>query len=194
MKLITIQNRKALNLLKNDKPFISDFNQILKKDTYSSKLDSEKYEITKIKSYQILMRHYGYINSPIFCCVVNRIANFHTVNLNKNNVIIELEVPDEYVRLMLSDKWIYLFFEVYQELWTDSLYKIYEDYLDGKGADDTNSAINAIIPYIKPEWVLGIWNIPKDFIKPHTDIRIKDFSWYDTLLWTNNFAKEVLWG
>ena len=158
MTLLTIQDNKVLNNLLNNKTHIGDFYYIIDPD------DNDSYIV---EAYQKMMRHYGYDNVPIFCCVFDKLADFSGVIIKPSSVLLKLSVPDEFVKLQVAEHWrnimnyFYFKYDMYIPAW--SPYDIL-DVLDGKGIDN-NIAIQATIPYIKPEWLMTAYDINEDFIK-----------------------------
>lgn len=188
MHLITLQSRKAIPVLLNKKPFISDFEHIL-----SSKVEltehRELYEKTKLKAYQLLMKQYDYKNPPIFCCIVDTIADFDLISSKKDKIIIEMEVPDEYVKVHGFENWAYIYYLIYKNYLTESIYDMLKNGLDGKNID-YNQAVQAVIPYINPEWVLGIWKPCESFVTHFSGGAVLDECQFrHNILWKNRNYK-----
>lgn len=156
MKLATIQSKEVLNILSNWEIYKSDFNKIFD--------DIDTNYSSKMQAYQILMKHYGYKTAPIFCCVVDRRSNFYDFR-KSNDILLELNVPDELVNLHLIYYWMDILFYTAKGQWNEDKYKRYKNYLDGINADDMKADVQAVIPFIQPEWVIGAYKIDKDFVK-----------------------------
>ena len=155
MRLITIQNKKVLNTLLDNKLYTADFDHIFN--------DIEKDETNKFKAYQTLMNHYKYKVPPIFCCVLNRFSAFKETRNSKNSVILGLEVPDKLVKLHDINVWTNLQYCISKGFWKDSIYERYKPYLDGQFINGTTT-VQAVIPYITPEFLLCAYKLPKNFL------------------------------
>ena len=167
MRLVTIQNKKILELLLKGITYKNDFEYVLGEidDCYNFITQREYSEITRAKAYQILMRHYRYTTPPIFCCIVQRIVNFTGTTKSNRNILLELEVPDEFINLHKFDTWQYIFHLVYRNDWNDALYETLKEYLDGKDTGkEYLGSIQAVIPFIKPDWLKGAYKITNRFI------------------------------
>lgn len=156
MKLITIQHASVLNLLKNNNTYYADFLRIL--DNKSN----------LVEPYRLIMSHYNYSSVPIFCNVLNRRAEFYGAN-TENAVIIELDVPDDLVKIQSYYDWVDViyFMEFPNELDGMNIDKFAKDVLEGMNVDDDRRAIQATIPYIKPEWLVGSYKLTSKFTDLH---------------------------
>lgn len=167
MKLVTIQHKKVLYSLIKGNTYINDFKYVLTNSDDDSETitDEERLDISKVKSYQVLMRHYKYTTPPIFCCVVDRVANFTRTTPSKDNVLLELDVPDDFIHLHPFDTWDYIYRRINRNRWNEDLYEEEKVYLDGKDTDGTVlCSIQAVIPCIKPEWLKFAYKIDDKFI------------------------------
>ena len=172
MKLVTIQSRKVLKLLKMGITYKSDFEIILGNhlDSYHNYItEVENIEIAKIKSYQVLMRYYGFNDPPIFCCVVDKIVNFMGTKRTAGDALLELEVPDEFVHLHKYDSWRDIYDDVYYNEWDEIKYEFLKDHFDNIIEEDYLGSIQAVIPYIKSEWLIGVYYCPKKFITTYEE-------------------------
>ena len=118
------------------------------------------------KPYKLMMEQYHYLHSPIFGCVVGRLSNFGGANI-KNGVILELDVPDEYVNLQSYVEWNKLI--KYMEdinTWTEnySIFDFATIILSGIDTLHDNTVIQATIPYIEPKWLVNKYTITRKFL------------------------------
>ena len=179
MTLITVQDSKVLKTLLDNKTHIADF-------LYIVDIDDDSPSV--VTSYQLLMNHYDYKNAPVFCCALNRIADFSAVTIKPSSVLLELDVPDEFIKLQVAGDWCNIMTYVHYKCpfgvlgWTLGALM---DILDGKNTDCEDLAIQATIPYIKPEWLNCAYEIPKHFIKFFNNERITE----NTLL--NRFTSLI---
>ena len=157
MRLITIQNKKVLETLLDNKLFTADFDYIFNKVNID--------ETNKFMAYQILMRRYGYKFPPIFCCVLDRWSSLKGTKISKNSVILELEIFDSIVNLHNFDVWVNLQHCIENGYWNDTVHERYNPYLDGLGAGNRSNTIQAVIPYIKPSSLINAYEITDEFIK-----------------------------
>ena len=156
MHLVTIQNKKVLNILKSGKIYKADFAYICD--------DIEKDYSYKISTYQVLMKHYMYITPPIFCAVLNRFAIFDGTKYNKDSIILKIDVPDDLIKMHLNITWKIILRSFEEDTWTSAIYNGIEAYLDGRNADLKDMCVQAVIPYIKPEWLIEAYKVPKNFM------------------------------
>ena len=177
MKLVTIQNKKVLYKLINGHTYLNDFEYIIKEDKNANYITPQEFaEMSRIKAYQVLMRHYGFTTPPIFCCVPNRVVNF-TGTTPKNNILLELEVPNDMIHVHLFDTWKHIYHSVYTKWWCDTLYEESKDYLDGKDTIYNLHSIQAVIPYILPEWLLSAYKVYDGFIDKYEDKALFEYNY-----------------
>lgn len=156
MRLVTIQNKKVLDILKNGKIYTADFDHIFK---------LEKNEPVKFMSYQVLMECYGYKHPPIFCCILDRKSTFNETKVSKNRVIIELEVLDTLVNVHNINVWNNMQYCIDRGIWTEETYERYKPYLLNGNLRDIGAIVQSTIPYINPKWIVGAYELPRNFIK-----------------------------
>ena len=159
MQLLTIQDKKVLNILLKNKIYTSDF--------YHSFDDPSLDDFCLMNAYQLVMQHYGYTAPPIFCCVVGRLANFKGIKSIDHPVLLELYVPDEVVKLHSFTNWIDIIYQLSEEYVgpVDSSFDNYvEDVLDGADVSNVNTQIQATIPHIKIDWLSDAYDVTTDFI------------------------------
>lgn len=158
MKLLTIQSRKVLNTLLKDNIYCADF-------YYMPHLKPGEVE-----AYQLLMRYCHYKTVPIFCSVYNELANFLNTHIVRGCVFIELDVPNEFITLQYSFLWIELlsFLKMgdsddmhLAKSWKEQ--KIEASMVKDLN-DDIKYSIQAILPFIKPEWLIRAYKYNKDFV------------------------------
>lgn len=166
MKLVTVQSSAALKTLLSGKVFRSDFNHIIRsKSSTNEQLTSYEHDDAhRIQSYQILMKHYLYESPPIFCCILDKLANFDDTKRSRSMVLLELDVPDHMINYHLFCRWSYIVFYVSNNDWTDFKYDIFKKALDGDGTNIEGLAVQAVIPYIKPEWLERAYSIKRDLL------------------------------
>lgn len=154
MTLITIQNKKVLDRLKSGKIYTSDFDHIC------DNVDED--DSYKFKSYRALMNHYDYYYPPIFCAVLDKVTSFNGTRDSRSNVILKLSVPDVAVKLHRYTTWHIMTLKTALKNYDSIILEECES-LDTEKIDK-GEPIQAVIPYIKPEWLLEAYKVPKDFI------------------------------
>lgn len=157
MKLITIQHVNVLKTLKKGNTYYANFERIRGR---ASNL---------IEPYKAMMVHYNYSYVPIFCGVVNRYAEFYGAT-TENAIIIELNVPDNLVKTQSYYDWsdVIYFTEFPNEAGSGfNLKKFTRDVLDGLNTEKDTTAIQAVIPYVKPEWVVDTHKLTNKFLGLH---------------------------
>ena len=154
MRIITIQSVEVFRLLKRNEIYLASLSK-------NSNLP-----------YKLMMEQYHYIHSPIFGCVAGRLSNFGGANI-KNSVILELEVPDEYVNLQSYVEWNNLI-KYMEDLntWTEnySIFDFATMVLSGIDTIYDNTVIQATIPRIEPKWLVNKHTITKKFLNLHYEV------------------------
>ena len=169
MKLVTIQHKKVLDILMNNKIYTSELDYIFNK--------VEIDESSVMNAYQFLMQQYGFKKAPIFC---NKIGIKSTFNGTKSSskIILELNVPDNLIKIHSYNLWMHL-------LYAYCAYKVSNEFIDRMHdlfADDFVAKIpiattfQAVIPYIHPDWLVSAYKMPNDFISKFSssDILLAD--------------------
>lgn len=153
MKLITIQDINVFKQLKQNNVYYSDLSRLNNKSNL-------------IKPYKIMMNHYGYLHVPIFCCVIGRYSEFFGAKI-EDGIILELDVPKDIVKLQVYYNWSdIIYFTEYPNEWSGSdINKFIIDTLNGYETDSDKHAIQAVIPYIHPEWLKGSYIISPKFLE-----------------------------
>lgn len=142
MKLVTIQNKIVLKILQDWKPY---FARPTKRDNL-------------IEPYKLMMKHYGWQDTPIFGCVEGRRAEFYGATFGEDSVALILEVPDDEVKLQCYYWWTDLIFftnhpdELGEQTLTLSAHNTMA--LKGIYTNEPNVVIQATIPYILPKWLV----------------------------------------
>lgn len=157
IKLVTIQHRSVLNTLKQGKTYYADFEHIDMKDKL-------------ITPYKLMMEHYHYTNCPIFCGVVGKYCEYLGANTTNDPVILELLVPQEEVNLTSYYDWSdVIFFLRYPSEYKgkDSVLDFATDIIAGYNTYRKDIAIQATIPYIKPQWLVNNYKLNKKFLDLH---------------------------
>ena len=163
MKLVTIQHKKVLlDILLAGKIYKNDFKYMLSHSFIDEK--REKEERDKILAYQVLMQYYDYKFPPIFCCLVDKHVNFKNTKKSRSNILLELDVPDEYVKLHLIFRWEIIQNKISLEKWDEAEYIHQKPFFHDENLD-CGLTVQAVIPYIRPEWLIGAYTIPKNFDK-----------------------------
>lgn len=158
MKLITVQNKSVLDLLRSDKIYIADIR---------TKADSNLME-----PYLKMMDHYKYLSCPIFACVIGRRAEFDGAKFQNDPIILELDVPDEIVKLQSYYDWTdVIYFTEWPDEWDEggpliTFEQFTKDVFNGFNTNN-DVPIQATLPFIKPEWFVNAYEIPPRFIKLH---------------------------
>ena len=178
MKLVTIQDKKVLDILLKGKTYISDF-------LYSFD-DIEEDDSTYIKAYQVLMQHYKYVYAPIFCCVLDRYSDFSGTKISKKQVLLELDVPDGFVKMFIQKVWVNIIDLIKHNLWDGAKFGAAISYLDGLNANINDFTVQAVIPFIKPEWLVAHYYIK--FI-PDTSKRYES---KDVLFLSEEYYKKLV--
>ena len=154
MKLLTIQSRKVLNTLRKGDTYKADF-------YYMNHLKPHLVE-----ARQLLMRYLNYESVPIFCAIYDRYITFKNTYVTRSSVILELDVPDEFVTIQSLYDWIdlhvvlcYANVDMPEQV---KLYRIAETLDPGYGS---TYVAQAVLPYIKPEWLVNAYKCNKEFIE-----------------------------
>lgn len=155
MKLVTVQNVEVVK-------------QLRRGNTYYAELSRIEGESNLSNAYQVMMGHYGYSHAPVFGCVVGRRAEFYGANLD-NSVLLELEIPDDVVRLQSYYDWsdVIYFLEFPYEWNGDDFDKFVANTLNGFGTADMKCTVQAVIPYILPEWLKEVYDLNVKFVDMH---------------------------
>lgn len=147
MRLITVQHRTVLEQLLNNKRYIADINRVPE---------------NRVKPYQYMQKFYNWEHCPVFCCLIGtRYSSGFGFNLD-NAVILELEVPENIVKLQYFYDWsdvIYFmeFPKEFPEVFDTKLNPTIENFADrvlrceNQGSYDI---FQATIPYINPDWLV----------------------------------------
>ena len=164
MKVKTIQNiRVAKSLMKNGKYVVPDGVMI------SSNL---------IEPYKFMMKHYGYKNRPIFMCPVGYCANFGGAKVDKESVLISLDIPDRYCKI--QDYYGWSDFIYFREMpWEYSAFNGCKDvnsfgeyvldlYKDGF-IGNKGTVYQVTTQFLLKKWVTGIGRVTDDFVNNYYD-------------------------
>jgi len=149
MRLKTLQDKSVLNILKQGNIYYADYSKIRYKDY--------------IEQWKQLSRLCGFNHCPIFCTPIDNDEAIGASGLSSaDGVYIELNVPDEYCRVMdYYDFSSYLYYSSGQE---------YDDYFNWGKEEALNNIESYIklgdysgtpqvcIEMIKPEWVINNLN------------------------------------
>ena len=159
MKLLTIQNVEVYRQLNRKQVYRASIDNI--------KLDENGYS-NLTKPYQMMMEQYGYSNIPIFCSVLGRKCEFYGAR-TKNALLLELDVPDTEIKLQSYYDWVdVIYFTELPEDWEgNDLEQFIKDTLNGLNTDNQNTAIQATIPEIRPEWLKGYYKLTDKFFSLH---------------------------
>ena len=164
MKLVTIQHKKVLELLLKGITYENDFKYITSSSFDDITDKQEKEEQDKIHSYQVLMRHYNYASPPIFCCIPEKRVSFEGTKISRYSILLELEVPDDFINFHLHFRWKNICNYISTGRYTAEKDEEAKQALEYRDVD-CGLAMQAVIPFIYPEWLIGVYKIPKDFDK-----------------------------
>lgn len=156
MKLITIQHPLILDPIKTN-------------DVHHA--DIKRTGSNLIRPYRFMMKEYGYKHCPIFACIVGKKSNFYGANTDAG-IAIELNVPDEHVRIQRYYDWtdlIYMmeFPDTFQEEFPtlakrypypvdQAIEKYGHDILFPHRLDFASVEYQATLEQIKAEWITAI--------------------------------------
>lgn len=152
MLIKSIQNKKVLETLQNNKTHIA-----------------ENTKVTNlIKPYETMRKYYGWKNTPVFGCLVGRYCEFYGAATD-DTVILTLNVPDEFVKLQVYYDWtdVIYYTEFTNEWECGSFDEFVANVLNGVGTDDERAIIQVTMPFIKPEWLVSYEPITNEFIDNH---------------------------
>lgn len=154
MKLITVQHKNVLDQL----------------------LTGKKYTATKKvlnylqSTYDTLKKEYNYENNPVFACPIGRYSEFMGADI-EGTYLIELDVPDEFVKLQNYYEWSDLiYFSESPEDWDADLLDLHtfiQETINGYKTNSKEDIIQATLPYIDPTWVVSSHKITNKFIDKH---------------------------
>ena len=157
IKIITIQHKSVLDILKNNKTYYASFEHIDNTENL-------------IEPYKLMMEQYHYTHCPIFGAVLDRYCEFLGANVTNNPVILELCVPEDRVKLTSYYDWSdVIFFLKYPKEFKgkDDILTYATDVIAGYNTYREDIAIQATIPYIKPEWLVNSYTLNKKFLDLH---------------------------
>ncbi len=154
MKLITIQHKNVLDQLLSGNKYVA----------------TRKVENFLQSAYNTLKKEYNYENNPVFACPIDRYCEFMGAS-TEDTYLIELDVPDEFIKLQNYYEWSDLiYFSESPEDWDSDiadLENFIKDTLNGNRTEDKDEIIQATIPYIEPSWVISYHELTKKFINKH---------------------------
>lgn len=158
MRLLTIQSKKVLNILRSNKTYMADFYHM------------NHLQLHNVEAYQLLMDYLQYKYVPIFCVVFNRLASFKNAHVIKGSVILDLNVPNEFIKLQSVYAWNDLQSTLFYVCLNDqNRYRKISESLNPDWTDNKLFTIQAILPYIEPDWVTCAYKYDKDFVKTFND-------------------------
>ena len=161
MKLKTLQDKSVLDILKQGNIYYANYSKIRYKDY--------------IEQWKQLSKLCGFSHCPIFCVPIDNDDAINASNLSTSDgVYIELDVPNEYCRIMdYYDFSSYLYYSSGQE---------YDDYFNWGKEEALNNIESYIklgeyndtpqvcIEMIKPEWVIS--NINESLLVEKTRLQL----------------------
>ena len=154
MKLITIQHKNVLD-------------QLLASNKY---IATRRVENFLQSAYNTLKKEYNYKNNPVFACPIGRYSEFMGADI-EGTYLIELDVPNEFVKLQNYYEWSDLiYFSESPEDWDSdllSLKNFIKETLAGNETESEDDVIQVTLPYIDPAWVVSSHKITGKFIDKH---------------------------
>lgn len=151
IKLFTIQNKKILKLLDNNKPYYANFNNVISKR-------SNLYT-----PYKDMAKYYNWTNAPIFCASMEPgyVSYIHGYAAPKNEAIgLLLSVPEKYIKRQYYYDWTdYIYFTEFRNEFYEGAKEGYTfEQFKQDVFDCTNLGSYQIfqytIPYINPKWII----------------------------------------
>lgn len=163
--LLTIQQKPVLDILQSHKTYFN-----------SGKYTKENHLI----AFKELMTKYHYNAYPIFACVMGLYGNCFGIPDNCTDLyLLELQVPNNYIKYQNYYDWTdFIYFTEFPDEWNDVSptitmeqfkhqvlfeYKTKPDIPDSKNP----CPIQAVIPYISPNWLKKYTPLPKSYNKTH---------------------------
>lgn len=145
MKLITIQSKTVLDILMRNEVYRANY-----------QLTAENHK----NPYRKMSEHYGWDSCPIFCAPMGKNV---LIESSSNDVAIELDVPDEIVKLQYYFDWsdfIYFteFPDEYADTFNTSIYPTIDDFAKDMFACKNLGSYDifqATIPRIEPTWMVA---------------------------------------
>ena len=107
------------------------------------------------------------VKAPIFACVVGKPCEFMGCS-TKGSYILSLEVPDNIVQLQAYYNWTDMaYFLNKPNEWNEDteLSEFIEKTFNGLGLNDETMAVQATLPYIRPEWLKAFEPFKESFNK-----------------------------
>lgn len=139
--------------------------------------DGVKISSNLRKPYEFMMKHYKYKSKPIFMCPVGLKANFGGAKTT-NAVIIELDIPDKFVKL--QDYYGWSDFIYFTELpWEYEQFNgcktveqfgkyVLDMYKNGFG-NNSNIVYQVTTQFLRKSWIKKVIPMNKDFIDSYID-------------------------
>lgn len=142
MKLVTIQRKEF-------------YDELVKKGIARAGKERVKKQGKSVKKLYDRLTKYAhkevskeYKKYPIWCTFTKTSVE----NLEEGKIKIYLEVPDELVLLSYYDEWV-----SFRDYWSDNMTEEYwnKEFDNIFNVTDYSKRIQAIIPYVKKEWVIN---------------------------------------
>lgn len=164
MRVITVQSKEVLLQLKKVGKFTVPNNAPISENL--------------IKPYKFMMKHYGYINRPIFMCPVGYHVEFGGAKTN-DAYIIELDIPDRFCKIQDYYGWSdFIYFtelpreyESFNGCETVEQFGRYVLDMYKSGFDNNpNIVYQVTTQFIRKSWVRKVIPINNDFIDKYSDV------------------------
>ena len=122
----------------------------------------------RIEPYRIMQKHYKYEHTPVFACVQGKYSNFYGAMTSPEHILLTLNAPDDQVKLQSYYNWSdIIYFMEFPNEWNNKdipFSNFIKDTLDGTNIRSC-SAIQATLPYIRPEWLMTVKPLTEKFLQ-----------------------------
>lgn len=150
MKCITIQNKEVYNILKQ-------------KGIYKASI--EKISKNLKEPYQLMMKEYKWTSVPIFLAPEGYYVEFSGAKFNENSIAIELDIPDELIKVQCYYDWsdLIYFLENPNDFEEDiSMKEWAKGILNTDINKITDEVLQVTVEYLKADWII---NVTEDICK-----------------------------
>jgi hypothetical protein len=153
-RLITIQNKKVLEILKKNKEYRLTF------------LDSKYIAKNRLEAYKNMSFHYNWTSFPIFLSEVGRYSEMYGAN-TKDAILLELEIPEEYIKRQKYYFWSdYIYFLEFKDEFKDVYnipFKTFEQKILFNKTFKKKDIIQVSTDILKEEWLVKTHELTEDF-------------------------------
>lgn len=145
MRAITIQHRSVLEQLNTNGTYRAEI-----RNAYSSRR----------AAYEFMANEYGYASCPIFLAPVGQKVEFCGVEFDNNHVAIELDIPDDFVRIQKYYDWSdFMYFLDLPDEFDSSMYANVLEFghciLLTCDKMDTDEAYQITVEELCKDWIVG---------------------------------------